>query len=286
MPVLCPPSAVFFVIRAEKAVNSIKRVLNMSAVIPFNFNSHSVRVLTGDDGEPWFVAKDVAEILGYARSRDAVAQHCKGAVKHRLLTGGGIQDVQIIPERDLYRLVMRSKLPAAEAFEDWVVGEVLPSIRKTGSYQAPPVARPMTELDVAEAAARMLRMSETSKIRMLSSVCEGKGLSAGFLPGYVDEGRTQSLSELLKEHNVDMSSRAFNVILMDLGMLEELQRKSTGGGMKSFKSITDKGLHYGKNETSPKCPSQAQPRYFSKAFPELLDLVNQYLRSDNLEIAS
>ena len=105
----------------------------MTSITPFEFEAHQVRIVE-IDGEPWFVAKDVAEVLGYARPRDAVADHCKGAAKHRLPTPGGMQVVAVIPERDVYRLIIRSNLPEAERFEEWVVGEVLPSIRKTGSY--------------------------------------------------------------------------------------------------------------------------------------------------------
>lgn len=107
----------------------------MSSIIPFEFEGHGVRAVEVD-GEPWFVAKDVAGLLGYSNINDAVARHCKGVVKHDLPTESGVQAFSIIPERDVYRLVMRSKLPAAERFEEWVVGEVLPSIRKTGSYGA------------------------------------------------------------------------------------------------------------------------------------------------------
>ena len=90
------------------------------------------------DGEPWFVGKDVAEVLGYARPNDALQQHCKGAVKRRpLSTPGGTQEVRIISEPDMLRLIVGSKLPAAEAFERWVFEEVLPSIRKTGAYVDP-----------------------------------------------------------------------------------------------------------------------------------------------------
>jgi prophage antirepressor-like protein len=103
-------------------------------LVQFEFESIQVRTVVGDDGEPLFVGKDVADALGYQRSRDAIAQHCKGAVKRRLPTSNGDQDMTVIPERDVYRLIMRSKLPAAERFEEWVVGEVLPAIRKTGSY--------------------------------------------------------------------------------------------------------------------------------------------------------
>lgn len=108
-------------------------------VSPFSFEGAQIRTLLLE-GEPYFVAKDVAELLGYQRARDAIAQHCRGAVKHRLPTTSGEQDVTIIPERDVYRLVMRSKLPSAERFEEWVVGEVLPAIRKTGSYRVAPMS--------------------------------------------------------------------------------------------------------------------------------------------------
>lgn len=93
-----------------------------------------VRTVEQKDNDVWFVAKDVAEILGYAKPRNAISTHFKGALKQGIPTSNGIQDVSIIPERDVYRLVMRSKLPAAEKFEEWVVAEVLPAIRKTGSY--------------------------------------------------------------------------------------------------------------------------------------------------------
>lgn len=99
----------------------------------FEFHGASVRTLM-IDGEPWFVAKDVAEVLGYAKPRNAISSHCKGALNQGVPTTSGIQQMLIIPERDVYRLVMRSKLPAAEQFEEWVVSEVLPQIRKTGSY--------------------------------------------------------------------------------------------------------------------------------------------------------
>ena len=94
-------------------------------------------VLTHDDGSLWFIGKEVCEKLGYSNDRDALARHCKGVVKHDIRVEQSVtgkQTINIIPERDVYRLVMRSKLPTAEKFEEFVVSEVLPSIRKTGSY--------------------------------------------------------------------------------------------------------------------------------------------------------
>lgn len=94
----------------------------------------SVRVVE-HNGEPWFVARDVAKALGYQNTVEAVNTHCKKANDFRdskMLPSA--TPMKIIPESDVYRLVMRSNLPGAVEFQDWVVEDVLPSIRKTGSY--------------------------------------------------------------------------------------------------------------------------------------------------------
>ena len=101
--------------------------------INFEFDTNTIRVVE-IGGEPWFVARDVAQVMGYRKLGLAVQAHCKGAAKHSIPTAGGKQSMTVIPERDLYRLIMRSKLPAAERFEEWVVATVLPAIRKDGRY--------------------------------------------------------------------------------------------------------------------------------------------------------
>ena len=88
------------------------------------------------DGKEYFVANDVAKALGYSEPKNAIARHCKGALKQSYLTDGGEQEVKVIPEGDVYRLIIRSKLPKAEEFERWVFDEVLPTIRKQGYYTA------------------------------------------------------------------------------------------------------------------------------------------------------
>src|SRR5690606_5621216 len=76
-----------------------------------------------ENGEPWFVAKDVAELLGYKNTRDAISKHCKATSDVAIHDGSQNRIMAIIPERDVYRLIMKSKLSAAEKFEEWVVGE-------------------------------------------------------------------------------------------------------------------------------------------------------------------
>lgn len=87
------------------------------------------------DGKPYFVGADVAKALGYKDTVNALKQHCRGVVKHHLTDSlGRNQEASFIPEGDLYRLIMKSKLPSAEKFETWVMDEILPSIRKNGGY--------------------------------------------------------------------------------------------------------------------------------------------------------
>jgi prophage antirepressor-like protein len=108
----------------------------------FTFENVNVRIIDRD-GNLWFVAKDVCDVLGYENARDAVAKHCRDDVANRyalnlLDRNGRPHETTIISELNLNRLIMRSKKPEAEKFQDWVCGEVIPSIRKTGQYSVSP----------------------------------------------------------------------------------------------------------------------------------------------------
>ena len=85
-------------------------------------------------GKEYFPATQCAKLLGYARPADAISAHCKGVCVLPTPSNGGIQRMKFIPEGDVYRLIVHSKLPSAERFERWVFDEVLPSIRKHGAY--------------------------------------------------------------------------------------------------------------------------------------------------------
>ena len=86
------------------------------------------------NGKPYFMGSDVAKALGYAKPNDAISAHCRATVKHSIPISGKIQEVNFIPEGDMYRLIVSSKLPSAEKFETWVFDEVIPDIRKHGIY--------------------------------------------------------------------------------------------------------------------------------------------------------
>ena len=110
--------------------------MNMEIQIFKNPQFAEIRVMV-KDGEPWFVGKDVAEVLGYSRARNAISVHvAEEDKKDALIQGplGGAQTMTIINESGLYSLILSSKLPQAKEFKRWVTSEVLPSIRKTGAY--------------------------------------------------------------------------------------------------------------------------------------------------------
>jgi prophage antirepressor-like protein len=109
----------------------------MSTIIPFSFEAHAVRVIT-QDAQPWFVLSDVCDVLEIANSRnviDRLDEDEKGV--HTVDTLGGPQEMSIINESGLYNLIFTSRKPEARRFRKWVTGEVLPAIRKTGSYALP-----------------------------------------------------------------------------------------------------------------------------------------------------
>ena len=111
----------------------------MNELQNFNFSGQDVRIITIND-EPWFVGKDVADILGYSNSRKALSDHVddedKGVTKSDTL--GGNQNITIINESGLYSLILKSKKPEAKQFKRWVTSEVLPTIRKHGAYMTQP----------------------------------------------------------------------------------------------------------------------------------------------------
>ncbi len=129
----------------------------------FQFDNSQIRIIE-KDGEPWFIAYDVANTLGYVKPNNAVNQHCK-----KILTTPfqGSGNINIIPESDVYRLIMRSKLPSAEKFEEWVTGEVLPSIGKKGYYGKDPM-----ELLNSPEAMRGLLLTYSEKVLALESKVE------------------------------------------------------------------------------------------------------------------
>lgn len=208
-------------------------------------NSEFGKVRTVElDGRTYFVANDVAKALGYKRPNDAITAHCRGTVKHRIGVQTGIKgdgtpalqeiDMLIIPEGDIYRLVVKSQLPSAEKFERWVFDEVLPSIRKHGMYAVdellnnPELAiKAFTALKEERAKNKTLQ-EENDRMRPKEVFADAVATShTSILIG--------DLAKLLKQNGVDIGQKRLFIWMRDNGYL--IKRKGSDWNMPTQKSM-------------------------------------------------
>lgn len=112
-------------------------------IIPFRYDQHDVRVIKNEEGEPWWVAKDICEILGVTTIQIRRLDEDEKGLRF-MQTLGGPQELCIINESGLYTLILRSNKPQAKPFRKWVTSEVLPSLRRSGSYAMPKENLPAT----------------------------------------------------------------------------------------------------------------------------------------------
>ena len=172
-----------------------------------------------ENGKPLFCGSDVARALGYARPNDAIVDHCRCTVKRRIPHPQS-PDKEIgmafIPEGDVYRLIVRSKLPAADKFERWVFDEVIPSIRKNGGY----IAGQETMSDV-ELMARALIVAQNvieEKNRQISGLTEENLLmkpKAEYFDDLVDRKLLTNFRDTAKEFHI--GQKRFIAFLTDNG---------------------------------------------------------------------
>lgn len=202
----------------------------MNDLTIFNSNEFGeIRTVT-IDGEPYFVATDVATALGYVNPRKAANDHCKGVTKRDTPTSSGVQQMSYINEGDLYRLIMKSKLPAAEKFESWVVDEVLPAIRKTGNYQMQaPQGKELLALAVLEAQKTI--EAQTAEIeRMKPKEIFADAVAASHTSILIGD-----LAKLLRQNGVETGQRRLFDWLRENGYL--IKRKGSDWNMPTQRSM-------------------------------------------------
>jgi len=148
-------------------------VFESTAVVPFDFNGDRIGVVLVD-GNPWFVGTDLARILEYRDAANALRSvRERNRCTHSVSTSGGQREKLCINEAGLYQLVMRSRSPHAEKFQDWVTDEVLPQIRRTGSY----VQAPSNYAEALRAAADQYERAEAEKAAKLAAQQQAAALA-------------------------------------------------------------------------------------------------------------
>lgn len=170
------------------------------------------------DGKPYFVGNDVAKALGYAVPKDAISRHCKGALKHRYLTDGGEQEVKVITEGDIYRLVIKSQLPKAEEFEHWIFDDVIPTIRKHGMYAQQEL---LDNPDLLIAVATQLK-EERQKNLLLEQKIEAdrpKTIFADAVSASDSSMLVRDVAKIIKQNGQPLGEKRFYKWLRDNGFI-------------------------------------------------------------------
>ena len=170
------------------------------------------------DGEPWFVAKDITDVLKYSNSRKAISDHVdaedKGVTK--CYTLGGAQNLTIINESGLYSLILSSKLPSARKFRHWITAEVLPSLRKHGAYITAQTLH-KTMSDPRELAKLLTTLAdEQDKRRKLEEENAFLSVKANYYDRILNSKNSVPVTQIAKDYG--MSAIAFNRMLHDYGI--------------------------------------------------------------------
>lgn len=200
----------------------------------FDFRGAALRTLTDESGEPWFVAKDVCDVLGYTNASKAISDHVDSEDKlnNESLSSLGQRGGWLVNESGLYSLVLSSKLPTAKEFQRWVTHEVLPSIRKHGGYMVG--QERMTPEQMALASMRWLQSKVDEQAKQLKAQ-EGKVLFANA----VETARTSILvgdfAKILKGNGIDIGPRRLFAWLREHGWL--IKAKGSSWNMPTQKAM-------------------------------------------------
>ena len=204
-------------------------------------------------GKEHFVASDIAKSLGYAIPSKAVNTHCKGVSKMEVPTNGGMQEMLIIPEGDVYRLITHSKLPSAEQFERWVFDEVLPSIRQHGTYMTEQtLEKALTSPDFLIELATKLKEEQEARAKAELKIEQDK--PKVIFADAVSTSKTTiligELAKILKQNGVDTGEKRLFEQLRNDGYL--IKRKGT-----DYNSPTQKAMELGLFEVKETCITHA-----------------------------
>ena len=181
-------------------MNNVTVNTNITSNQVFNFGDYEVRTLI-KEGEPWFVAKDVADILDYSEA-SAMTRHLDDDDKEsvKLTVRGQEQEFILVNESGLYSAILKSRKPEAKAFKKWVTSEVLPSIRKQGKYEVKPTV-PQSYSQALLEAGRLAAIVEQQELLMQEQK-EALILAAPkveYVDNFVERGNNRSLTDVAKE---------------------------------------------------------------------------------------
>lgn len=203
----------------------------MNEVQLFNFEKHEVRTMLINN-EPWFVGKDVAEVLGYANASKALKDHVEDEdkVNNDSLSSLGQRGGWLINESGLYSLILSSKLPSAKKFKRWVTSEVLPALRKTGQYQVKELSGQELMAKALIEAQSVLAAKDKVIEEMKPKVVFADAVATSHTSILVGE-----LAKILKQNGIDMGQKRLFAWLREKGYL--IKRQGTDYNMPTQKAM-------------------------------------------------
>lgn len=185
-----------------------------------NHNFGSIRTVLDESGKALFCGKDIAEALGYSNPLDAITRHCRAIVKRDTPISGKIQAINFIPEGDVYRLIISSKLPSAEKFERWVFDEVLPTIMHEGNYSVKKNSELPDFSNPAKAARAWADQYErATALEMYNKANEPKVAFANAVSVSNDLILIRELAKILKQNGIEIGEKRLYERLRDDGYL-------------------------------------------------------------------
>ena len=235
----------------------------------------------GTSEEPLFCLADVCRNMGLQPSSVKNRLDPKGVISINTPTNGGAQDIIFISEKNLYKSIMRSDKEKAVKFQDWVCGEVVPSIRKTGKYELidkAPQQKAMQDFNdrvrFIEWSASFLGVNDTGKLMMARKLAVDYGMDK-YLPDYVEsKGQLHSATYLLKKYGCNISASTFNICAHSAGLIKKMERKGKGNITKTWWALDELGKEFGEDLVSDKCPSQTQIHWYDDKFTQVLDNIH------------
>lgn len=201
----------------------------MNELQVFNFNENQIRTLLINN-EPYFIGKDVANILAYNEPHKAITRHVDedDRMKHPIIDElGRKQETWLINESGLYSLILSSKLPTAKKFKRWVTSEVLPAIRKTGKYQVP--SDPMSALRLMFEAQTQTNETVAKHDLRITELEENKLLNPGEY-NYIGKAIRNKVNQVKNELGMDLvqkqTSKIYHAINRDLNCFIGIKTRS------------------------------------------------------------
>lgn len=166
--------------------------MNHMQIQKFNFEGEEIKAMAADNGDPWFLAREVCEILGYANPSQAMATHVDDDDRgiQPVETLGGTQSAATVNESGLYALIFGSRKPEAKRFKKWVTAEVLPTLRKTGSYTM--------QVPTTLSGALRLAADQAERIEQQALQLEQQRPAVEFVERYVEARSSKAISDVAK----------------------------------------------------------------------------------------